>query len=241
MKIDPETKHQKLAQHVKFHLDFLPVEDIKVSLGLFVGLLYDVPWLLGMGHIRQIEFFLISLPVILIIHIWVIRLLIKNRYSTQMETVLFMGIFGLLGSISLFVMVMGMLYYTFEMTSLLSYILVGLTTLLFVFILVAYQIKKFSGDPTKERKRTNQGKYAGLMGAAPGTGYLHSQTIKGTGTLEDVFSVGVIYFLALFLFYFAAKFLHRYVYINTNMKYVVYQPVTRKKRKKVMKQGLEIK
>lgn len=32
--------------------------------------------------------------------------------------------------------------------------------------------------------------------------------------------------------YFAAKFLHRYVYINANMTYVVYQPVTRKKKKR---------
>lgn len=152
MKIDPETRHQNLAQHVKQQLEFIFVEDVKSSVITFVFVMYDVPLLLGLLSIFKHEFLWIVSPFILIVHLWGIRLVIKNPYSTQFEMVLFMGILGLFGAISLFIMVQGMSYYTLHITSVFYYIIINLTTILLAYIFVKYQIDKYAGDPTKEKK-----------------------------------------------------------------------------------------
>lgn len=71
--------------------------------------------------------------------------------------VLFIGVWGLCGAISLFVTVLGMSYYTIHITSVLYYITISVTTILLTYILVKYQKDKYSDDPTKEKKlETNQ-------------------------------------------------------------------------------------
>ncbi|WP_373895123.1 hypothetical protein [Virgibacillus sp. CBA3643] len=152
MKIDPETRHQNLAQHVKQQLEFTSVEDVRSSVIAFVFVMYDAPLLLGLLSIFKHEFLWIVSPLILILHLWGIRLVIKNPYSTQFEMVLFMGILGLFGAISLFIMVQGMSYYTLHITSVYYYIIINLTTILLTYIFVKYQIDKYAGDPTKEKK-----------------------------------------------------------------------------------------
>src|SRR5699024_3833991 len=124
-----------------------------------------------------------------------------------------------------------------------------LVTIISAYILLKYQINKYAGDPTKEIKKSNQSKYMLLLSTAPGLGYLSYQTIKGTGVLESAILTAVIYlfaiffvvFVYIFFVYVAAKFLHRYFFIRTNMKYVTYQPITTKEKKKIIKQGVEIK
>lgn len=239
MKIDPETRHQSLAQHVLFHLSFIDADNVRQSMIPFL-LIYDIPYILGLGSILKLEFLWIFLPFIIILHLWGIRLMIKNPYSTQFEMLMFMGGLGLFGAISLFIMVLGMSYYSLHITSLFYYIVISVSTILLVYIFVKYQIDKFSGDPTQERKKSNQSKYMGLLSAAPGLGYLFSISMRDS-PLELIFNVLCVYFFAMFLAYFAAKFIHRYFFMKTNMEYVTYQPTTYKKRKKAKKQGIEIK
>ncbi|WP_405101049.1 hypothetical protein [Oceanobacillus sp. FSL H7-0719] len=241
MKIDPETRHQNLAQHVKQQLEFIFVEDVKSSVITFVFVMYDVPLLLGLLSIFKHEFLWIVSPFILIVHLWGIRLVIKNPYSTQFEMVLFMGILGLFGAISLFIMVQGMSYYTLHITSVFYYIIINLTTILLAYIFVKYQIDKYAGDPTKEKKSGNQSKYMGVLTIAPAIGYILGQSVQETIILKHVISLIVIYFFAILFMYVAAKFLHRYFFMRANMDYVNYHPYSNKEKKKLIKQGFEIK
>lgn len=241
MKIDTETRHQDLAQHVKFQLGFIPVEDVRSSIIIFVFVMYDVPLLLGLLSILKLEFLWIVLPFILIIHLWGIRLIIKNPYSTQFEMVLFMGILGLFGATSLFVMVQGMSYYTLHMTSVFYYIIINLTSILLTYILVKYQIDKYAGDPTKEKKIGNQSKYMGLLTASPAIGYMTAQSVQETIVLKQVFALIIVYIFVILLMTVAAKFLHRYFFMKANMAYVNYQPLSQKEKKKLIKQGVELK
>ncbi|MBP1971414.1 hypothetical protein J2Z83_003553 [Virgibacillus natechei] len=241
MKIDPETRHQNLAQHVKQQLEFISVEDVRSSVIVMVLVIYDAPLLLGLLSIFKLEFLWIVSPFILILHLWGIRLIIKNPYSTQFEMILFMGIWGLFGAISFFVMVQGMSYYTLHITSVFYYIIINLTAILLTYILVKYQIDKYAGDPTKEKKSGNQSKYLGLLTIAPAIGYILAQSVQETVVLKHVFSLIVVYFFAIFLVYAAAKFLHRYFFMRENMDYVNYHPLSNKEKKKIIKQGVEIK
>lgn len=241
MKINPEIRHQDLALHVSDQLDFISVSDVRASIIIMNLIMYDGPLLLGLSYILRLDFLWIILPFILIIHLWGIRLVIKNPYSTQLEMILYIGVWGLLGAISLFITVLGVMYYTFHITSAFFYVIMILVTIISAYILLKYQINKYAGDPTKEIKKSNQSKYMLLLSTAPGLGYLSYQTIKGTGVLESAILTAVIYLFAIFFVYVAAKFLHRYFFIRTNMKYVTYQPITTKEKKKIIKQGVEIK
>lgn len=241
MKIVRETSHQDLAQHVKEHLGFIPVEHVRSSVITFVFIGFDLFLLLGLLSIFKLEFLWIVSPFIFIIHLWGIRLVIKNPYSTQFEMILFMGVWGLLGSISLLIVVQGMSYYTLQITSLFYYIIINVATILLMYILVKYQIDKYAGDPTKEKKIGNQSKYMGLLTASPGIGYMVAQSVQETIVFKHVFAIIIVYISAILLLTIAAKFLHRYFYMRANMDYVNYHPYSNKEKKKLMKQGVEIK
>ncbi len=241
MKINPETKYQDLALYVKDHLDFIAVDQVKSGIIVMILVLYDLPLLLSFSEVLKLEFLWIVLPFILIIHLWGIRLIIKNPYSTQLETILYMGVWGVLGAISLFIMILGMLYYTFQITSVFLYIIMVLTIFICIYILIKYQINKFSHNPTKERKGTDQYKYMGLLSASPGLGYLFFVLVKDNSILDDMVTIVIVYFFAIICTTVAAKFLHRYIFMKTNIKYVKYQPINAKERKKIINQGVEIK
>lgn len=241
MKINPETRHQDLAQHVKEQLGFIFVEDVRAAIIIFVFIMYDVPLILGLLSIYKLEFLWIVSPFILILHSWGIRLLIKNPYSTQFEMILYMGLWGLFGAISLLILVQGMSYYTLHVSSVFYYIIINLATILLLYILVKYQLDRYAGDPTKEKKNRNQSKYMGLLTASPAIGYIIGQSVQETVVFKQVFAVIIVYMSVILFMTVAAKFLHRYFFMKANMAYVNYQPYSNKKTKKLMKQGVEIK
>jgi len=241
VKIDPETRYEDLALYVKDHLEFIYVGDVKWSVAVLVLIIYDAPLLLGFSMLLKIELLWIVLPFVLIIHLWWIRLMIKNPYSTQLEVILFMGVWGALGGISLFITFVWVIFHVLQITSTVFYIIIAIVTIVLVYILVKYQLHKYSGDPIKERKESNQYKYMGLVTASPGIGYLFYVLIEKNTMLEDIISMVSIYYFAIICSYTAAKFLHRYFFMKANMNYVIYQPHGNKKKEKLIKQGVEIK
>ncbi|WP_130860277.1 hypothetical protein [Gracilibacillus phocaeensis] len=218
MKIDPETRHQKLAQHIKFHLSFVEVDQVKFGIVTMMFCIYDLALILGLLSIYKMEFLWMVLPFIVILHLWGARLVIKNPYSTQLETVLFLGVWGLLGAISLWIMVQGMSYYNLHITSVIYYILIHISILLLGYIMVKYQFDKYSGDPMKERKASNQSKYYGLLDVAPAMGYIIAQTVSDTVVLKHVLGLVLVYSFTVLMMYIGAKFLHRYFFIKLRQK-----------------------
>lgn len=108
MKIDPAVKHQDLSPDFQEQLGFIAIADVRPSVIISVLTLYDLPLLIGLLSILKLEYLLIVSPLIIIIHLWSVRLLIKNPYSTQFEMILFLGVFGLIGSLTLYFMVLGL-------------------------------------------------------------------------------------------------------------------------------------
>src|SRR5699024_11053640 len=88
---------------------------------------------------------------------------------------------------------------------------------------------------------SNKKIYLVLVSATPGMSYLFTVISNGLEGFDDVLAVGCVYFFIIFCAYVSAKFLHRYFFMRANMKYVTYQPISNKKRKKLIKQGVEIK
>src|SRR5699024_12487164 len=241
MKLDPKTRHQDLAQHINDQLEFIPVEDVKSSVIIFVFIMYDVLLILGLLIIFRLEFLWFVLSFVIINHLCAMKLIIYNPYSTQFEVILFMWIWGALGAFTLFILVQGMLYYTLQIFSLFFYIIINVTSIVLIYFCIKYQFNKYGRDPTKERKRGNQSKYIGVLTVAPAIGLILGQSIQETVILKHVISTVVIYFFSILLFFIAAKFLHRYFFIKVNMKYVIYQTIFNKERAKKKKQSIKIK
>src|SRR5690625_5496671 len=63
-------------------------------------LLYDTSLLVGLPSIEESRYLWGISPMALVVHLWGLRLLFKNAYSTQMEMVLFIGVLGLIGSMT---------------------------------------------------------------------------------------------------------------------------------------------
>jgi len=241
VKIDPTIKHQDLSQDFMEQLGFIPTSDVKSTVVVLIILMYDIPLAAGLLSIFKIEVLWVVAPLIIIIHLWGLRLLIKNPYSTQFEMVLLLGVYGVIGAISLFIVVQGMSFYVLNITSIYYYIVINFVTIFISSILVKYQIDKYSRDPLKEQESGNQSKYIGLLALAPAIGYMLGQSAQDTFILKHFIALVVFYFFTLLNVYVAAKFIHRYYFMKANMDYVVFQKPSKRERKELDKKGVMIK
>ncbi|WP_026909133.1 hypothetical protein [Paucisalibacillus globulus] len=241
MKIDSNIKRRDLSQKFKEHLLFVDIINVKSSVVTVILVLYDLPLAAGLLSIYKLEFLWILMPFIIILHLWGIRLLVKNPYSTQFETIRFIGTLGVIGTLTFFIIANGMSIFAFHINSILYYGLINLSLLITSYILVKYQIDKYSGDPTKEGKKHDQSKYMGLLSVSPAIGYLLALSTKGNSTLQLAIMMIMIFFLILLYVYVAAKFIHRYYFMKTNIDIVILQTPTKKEYKELREKGVEIK
>src|SRR5690625_7434119 len=86
VKINPNIKYNQLSQEFKEHLSFLHPDDMVLSVWIFLVGLYNVPLFVSLLTIGKIEFLWLLMPLIVALHLLVIRLSIKNPYSTQLGT-----------------------------------------------------------------------------------------------------------------------------------------------------------
>lgn len=240
MKIDPAIKPQDLSQHFQEHLGFITVTDVKASVFIAVLILYDLPLMIGLLSILKLEYLLLVSPLLIIIHLWGVRLLIKNPYSTQFEMILFMGVFGLLGSLTLYVIFLGFSYDVLAITSIYYYLFVTLSLGAVSFILVKYQVNKYSKAPSKEYG-SQRFKYIGLAIVAPAIGYTLGQSAQDTLILKHFIAAAVLYFFIVFHAYIAAKFLHQFFFMKVNKDYVILQEPSKKEKKKLNNKEVVIK
>lgn len=66
----------------------------------FILLLYDLPVIMGLRYIGEIDFVWMIAPMAAVIHVWGIRLSFKNVYSTQVESILFTAVFSSLATLA---------------------------------------------------------------------------------------------------------------------------------------------
>ncbi|WP_026909132.1 hypothetical protein [Paucisalibacillus globulus] len=241
MKINSTIEFGQLSDEFKKHLQFLDIFNIKGATSMLLFGLYDIPLLLSLLTIYKIEFIWGILPLLVILHAWMFRLLFKNPFSTQFETILYLGAFGLIGSLTFIIMIYGISYYVLGISSVIYYSVLTLTLLMSSIILIKYQIDKYAGDLTKEKKSRDQSKYIGLVTVAPAIGYILALITADTTILKHSVTLGMNFILFLIYGYFGARFLHKYFFMKTNIDYVNFQMPAKKDYKELIKNGVEIK
>lgn len=241
MKInDSIEKRKNLPMYVLLHLSFLSPSNTKSFVAVFTFIMLDLS-LLPLLYPKVNIINLISIPLIVIAHLWAIRLLFKNPYSTQFETILFMGVNGVIGAICYFLLIQKTAYFNLGIEAVSYYVI---STLIFIGVFVGfvfYQTKKYANieDKISKNKKKNQNaKYAAVIAIFPALGYSVSQLAMDQ---SDLIMYGVMYFVfwifVVLMIYFAARFLHQYVYMKLNMRFVIFENPGKKEMKQADAEG----
>src|SRR5690625_3527694 len=104
---------------------FTSTNNVRGSVAVLVLFLYDSPLLLSFVILMKIEFLWLLMPFITFLHIWLVRMLIKSPYTTQFEMVLFLGVSGLIGALTFFIMLQAVPYFSLGINSTLYYLNIG--------------------------------------------------------------------------------------------------------------------
>lgn len=230
MGISPEIKYQELSEPFKKHLEFIDATSAKAAVWAIILLLYDTSLLVGLPSIEESRYLWGISPMALVVHLWGLRLLFKNAYSTQMEMVLFIGVLGLIGSMTSFLLILGLSIHTLSITSMLYYIIMCLVVIVSTVFVIQLQINKYKGDP-KGKNQVNKGsKYKTLLYIGPGLGVVIAGLTRDTNIyIETIAIIGIIFMMYLVYVYFASRFIHKYFFIKANMHLVTFQKPNKKK------------
>ncbi|MEC2159606.1 hypothetical protein [Virgibacillus halodenitrificans] len=236
----------KLPLYVNQHLSFLDTGNIRFMIAVWTFLLLDL-CALPLLYPRVNIIYYVTIPLLVFIHLWAIRLLIKNTYSTQFECLLFIGVHGVIGSICYFILIQKTAYFNLGIRAPMYYVISTILYLLITGILVSYQFYKYSSikkktmqSVRKEREKESSNKYGYVIVLFPALGYTLSQTVMKQ---SDVAMYSLVYFafllLSIVLAYFAAKYLHKYFFMKANMEFVRFQTPSKKEMKQAEAEGKE--
>lgn len=245
MKINPNLEFSQLPSFVRGHLMFHSPLDIKWSLGAFVILLYDLPLLFVLLTLMKVGLLWLFLPFILILNVWYIRILIKNPYSTQLESVGFMGAYGICGTITFFIIMQVIPYELLNTDTILYYVIMNALTLSSMYFIIRNQIVKYRninyGDESGKRRENKQSKYTGILVVVPVIGYFLGQNVSRSSLFEYFYTIGISFFFTLLSVYIGAKFVHKYFFMKANMNYVRYEKPSKQEKKELSNKGVVIK
>ena len=242
MKLHPDVIYENLSETFQKHLQFIDPTNAKAAVWAIILLLYDPLLLVGLTSIGKMTYLWMALPMILVLHFWGLRLLFKNRYSTQMEMVLFTGILGLIGAITSFLLIIGLSVYTLSLTSILYYIIIVLILVISSVFMIKSQLDTYKRDPCEELDKPPSN-YKGLLYIGPGLGIVLAGVTRDTNVYIETFTtIGIIFMLYLLYIYFAARFIHKYLFMKANMHLVTFQKPSKKKdRIQLSRKDVEIK
>lgn len=242
MKLHPDVIYENLSETFQKHLQFIDPTNAKAAVWAIILLLYDPLLLVGLTSIGKMTYLWMTLPMILVLHLWGLRLLFKNAYTTQMEMVLFTGILGWIGAITSSLLIIGLSVHTLSLTSMLYYIIMVLILVISSIFIIKSQLDTYKRDPCEELDKQSS-KYKGLLYIGPGLGIVLAGVTRDTNVYIETFTtIGIIFILFLLYVYFAARFIHKYLFMKANVHLVTFQrPSKKKDRIQLSKKGVEIK
>lgn len=234
LKVPDNKKYRNLPDYMQEHLSMLPPDSTRATISLFCLILLDM-CVLPLLYPKVDLIYIITIPLLLFIHVWMIRLLIKDPRTTRMETTLLLSVFSIISAICYFITSLKVSYVFIGVTNIWYYIILIVVHLIIIAILIQYQIEKYSKIDYKRiesEKWYNNGRLVPLLVSAPGLGYIIFQTTKDSDTAMHSIFLCVTIVFTLILAYMAAKFTHKYLFIKLNNRLVAgYKPTHKKKEK----------
>ncbi|MDQ0221245.1 hypothetical protein ELQ35_20885 [Peribacillus cavernae] len=219
LSIDQDIKRRQLPEHIREHLQPFSTLQIKVIIGAFtfIGLdaLVLIPLLFPV--IKLVLY--ITIPLLIFISVWGIWLLIRNAENTELESLLFLGYLGIIGSLCYFILI---LKYSFMLGIISPIYYVGsfLIYISLIYLFFRHQFKKYSTLEKKLPKKTPAWQYTLVTISVP-AGYIAAQYIMGFTPSILLSIMSVVYFVfCIFYIFILSRSFHKYFFIKANIHLV---------------------
>ncbi|MCR6106928.1 hypothetical protein HXA34_11575 [Salipaludibacillus agaradhaerens] len=240
MRLDSNLKRNQLPQHFLSLLSFIDTANIKFMIVTLTLVVVDIPafYLFFIGdHI--LPYYIIA-PLLLLLHIWMLRLLCKNSYSIQFESILFVCVSSGFASCLYLIILqiiplskLGIEYANYYIFSTIIYLII-------IILFFRIEMKKYADTNKEGKKDIIYG--GGALASVPGIGYLFSQII----IRESEFLIWtVLFFCFLIMYFFSAyltvKFTYKALFMKVNWHLVVFQKPLKGDQQKFREKGLILK
>ena len=221
LKLDEKIKFRNLPDAFKEHLTFFASYQIKQIIGVFtfIGLDLVIIMPLLFPYIEEVLF--VTLPLILLINVWAIRLLIKKTSETEFESLLYLGFLGAVGSFCYFVLTQKMSYWLLNINTPLYYVISFVSYVFLILVFIYQKNKKFSTIQMDVKKNKNSLTSKKALNWSVPAGYIIVHILLNQSSVL-LHTYMVIMYSGLLIFFtdISAKFFHRYLFMKSNIHLV---------------------
>ena len=251
---------KEIPKYINEQLDYVETYNIRFSVGAFVFLMIDFLMAIPLFVPFVPMYLYILLPFIIFINVWGIWIMVRNPYTVQYETILFIAAMSLIATFSYLILAHKMAYYYVGVHGWSYYVIVSLLYVLTTLWILNYRLSRFKDLSyetlvkwKREERKQDRGKgkkrgmrhadmYMAILLYVPGIGYLIAQIVKYNETgVAFTLIICFLGFASLFS-YAAIKFTHRIFMMKANPQFVHPQTPGKSKYKNgLVKRDLKIK
>lgn len=229
---------------MKEHLRFFGADKVK-EIAVFMIVMLDITLLpvLILSY-RPIDS-LITVPLLILTHLWFLRMIIVEPFKLQLETMLYLGVLGAVGTISHYIALLKIIYSLSNESTLTLLATATFITAGSLYVMSSHQIKKYRKldyERDEDKQWYNKKIFYPFLYGSPVLGYLIVQT--NNNAQQHVMFIPILLSLSgiLVMIYFASRFLHKYMFMKKNPHLLRYhRPIGKEKKKYMNKKGFEIK
>ena len=215
-KFNKELKRRDLPDHIQEGLLPYNTLQIKSIIGAFTFIGLDLLIILPLLYPLINIVLYVTIPLMILITIWAIYLLVRNPLDTEMESLLFMGCLGTVGSYCYFILILKYIFMS-GYDSPTYYIVITIIYLFTIYLFWRRQVNKYSSLEKIEKKETPVWHYKVVTVSLP-AGYLASLFImRQYLSLVFIFIIIMFTILAIAYIFFLASAFHKYFFIKQNM------------------------
>lgn len=218
---------RELPIKVQEHLLLLSTFQIKPIITVYTFIILNFA-IIPLVYPNHLKLTLIVIPFIVLVNLWCLVLLMKNVYSIQITVFLFLGVLGVVGTVSYYILFYKYVFLLLEIKNISFLVISFLALLLFVIYLIVYYSNLHKLENISSSK-INIGVPATL---GPVIGYVLYQFVSKHSDEAVLTLMGVTFYIfTLFFAYTAVKLIHKYMFIKTNLHLVKLEKPLKKKVK----------
>ncbi|MGG3805944.1 hypothetical protein [Metabacillus fastidiosus] len=234
---DSKTKRRNLPDHINEGLEPFSKYEIKFMIGSFTFFMLDLLIIMPLLFPVIKPVLYITLPLMTFVSVWALWLLIRKSEKTEMESLLFLGCLGIVGSFCYFIVAMKYNYMV-GVTSPFFYILMFLVYLIIFYFFVRNEFKKYSSLERKPKKKIPAWHYR-MAVIAPGAGYIFAQYLMGLSPFHVLGIMSLCFWgLSATYMFVSARAFHKYFFIKKNIHLVVFADKQLNQKYKIKKEGV---
>ena len=242
LKIESTVKRKYLGDHMISQLAPFHQSEMK---GLILFLLFAWLDLFCMIAILTkptmtiyIVFFLVPVG---LMHVWAVRLLVKDYYSTQVEALYFIALLACLAMYGSFLMMVQYMHLYLEGSIMVSFLLISFYFIGWIVYFGQYTLRKYKNRRWNIQQKNYMFEVLILVLCLyPGFGRYNAQRILEGHPYEYQLRFGIIAIIVVFFIYLAVLYVHKLVYIQVNRNYFRYREPSKKERKRMEANGKKL-